>query len=321
MKLADPPQAGEAVASSQGHRQAIRGMPVMIRDRAGEAGEEDGLDYNVTDEDRATLRRVPAPMPWAALLVALCELAERFSYYGTTQVFQNMIQNQLPAGSTTGDNPIPDVVPGGFGKGQQAATGITTFNTFWVYVNPLIGGYIADTYLGRFKTICLAVAITIVGHVLFIICALPPVIKDLNGAFACFIIGVIINGVGAGFFKSSVSVLIAEQIKAKRQYIRVNEKTGERLIVDPTATAARLYDFFYLAINIGAIGGQVAMPFAEKYYGYWLAYLLPTIVFCFCVPVLYFARNRYVKTPPSGSVLSNAMRLLALASKGREFIG
>lgn len=48
---------------------------------------DEEYDYNVSDDDRANLRRVPAPMPWTAFLVAICELAERFSYYGTTQVF------------------------------------------------------------------------------------------------------------------------------------------------------------------------------------------------------------------------------------------
>jgi POT family proton-dependent oligopeptide transporter len=151
----------------------------------------------------------------------------------------------------------------------------------------------------------------------FIVSALPPVLRKGDAAFAPFVLGVIINGVGTGFFKSTVSPLIAEQIKADRQYIVTLPKNGERVIVDPTVTAARLFDFFYLMINVGAIGGQVAMPFAEKYVGYWLAYLLPTIVFLICVPILYFARNKYVKTPPSGSVLSNAVKLLRLASKGR----
>ena len=48
---------------------------------------DDEFDYNVSDDDRINLRRVPAPMPWTAFLVAVCELAERFSYYGTTQAF------------------------------------------------------------------------------------------------------------------------------------------------------------------------------------------------------------------------------------------
>lgn len=222
----------------------------------------------------------------------------------------------MPVGSTTGNNPDPNGTAGALGKGQQTATGLTTFNSFWVYTTPLIGGYIADTKLGRFNTVCLGVAIALIGHVLFIISAIPSVLKHADAALAPFALGVIINGIGTGFFKSTVSPLIAEQVKAKRQYIEVT-KNGERVIVDPTVTAARLFDFFYLMINIGAIGGQVAMPFAEKYVGYWLAYLLPTLVFLICIPVLFFARNRYVKTPPSGSVLSNALKLLFLASKGR----
>lgn len=83
----------------------------------------DEFDYNVSDEDRANLRRVPAPMPVTAFLVAVCELAERFSYYGTTQVFQNFIQQPLPPGQPTGSNPDPNGVAGALGRGQQTATG------------------------------------------------------------------------------------------------------------------------------------------------------------------------------------------------------
>lgn len=308
----------KAMADSDEKARSLKsGEKQDVTEQLMRESEEDGFDYLVSEEDRAKLRRVPAAMPWTAYMIAICELAERFSYYGTTQVFQNMIDNPLPPGSTTGSNSAPNGVPGIYGRGQQTATGLTTFNTFWVYINPLIGGWLADTYLGRFNTICLGVAITLVGHLLFIIATIPSVISDKNGSFACFILGVIINGVGTGFFKSTVSVLIAEQIKAKRQYVKTIEKTGERVLVDPTVTAARLYDFFYLAINVGAIGGQVAMPFAEKYVGYWLAMLLPTCIFLICVPVLFFARNRYVKVPPAGSVLSNALRLAWLAVKPR----
>jgi POT family proton-dependent oligopeptide transporter len=49
--------------------------------------DDDEFDYNVTEEDRINLRRVPAPIPWTCFLIAICELSERFSYYGTTQVF------------------------------------------------------------------------------------------------------------------------------------------------------------------------------------------------------------------------------------------
>ena len=46
-----------------------------------------------TEEERATLRIVSDKIPWAAFLVALIELCERFTYYGLSGPFQNYIQN------------------------------------------------------------------------------------------------------------------------------------------------------------------------------------------------------------------------------------
>ncbi|KAL9934046.1 hypothetical protein V8E36_007128 [Tilletia maclaganii] len=59
------------------------------------------------------------------------------------------------------------------------------------------------------------------------------------------------------------------------------------------------------------------MPFAEKHVGYWLACLLPTVVFALCPFVLCFDRNLYHSIPPQGSVLGASLRLLWFASKGR----
>ncbi|PWN88857.1 putative PTR2-Di-and tripeptide permease [Acaromyces ingoldii] len=271
----------------------------------------------VTDEDRRTLRRVPAAIPWASFLIAVCELSERFSYYGTVQVFQNFIENPLPIGSTTGADPSSEGTPGALGRGQTAATGLTTFNQFWVYCMPLLGGYLADAYLGRFRTIKLAVYIAIVGHIILVICAIPPVIKNPNGSMAAFAVAIIVMGLGTGMFKSTVSPLMAEQVGSQKQRIATTNK-GERVIVDPTITSARLFNFFYLMINIGAIGGQVSMTFAEKYEGFYLAFTLPTVVFLICIPILHFGRHLYKKTPPSGSVLGTSMRVWRYALTHRS---
>ncbi|KAG6826479.1 hypothetical protein H0H93_016482 [Arthromyces matolae] len=44
--------------------------------------EEAYLNRLPTEEERATLRLVSAPVPWVAYAIALVELAERASYYG-----------------------------------------------------------------------------------------------------------------------------------------------------------------------------------------------------------------------------------------------
>jgi POT family proton-dependent oligopeptide transporter len=43
-------------------------------------------------------------------------------------------------------------------------------------------------------------------------------------------------------------------------------------------------------------------PLVFQYVGFWLSYLLPTIVFLICPLVLIFGKKLYIMTPPSGSV-------------------
>lgn len=180
----------------------------------------------------------------------------------------------------------------------------------------LLGGYLADTYWGRFKTINYAIVVATVGHVLLIVAALPPVIENNQGALAAFIIGLILFGVGVGWFKCNISPLIAEQYEVEhpRQVVRVLP-TGERVIVDPTMTISRIYMRYYLMINVGALVGQISMVYAEKYVGFWLSFLLPTIMFLFCPLVMFLCRKRYVRRPPTYSVLSRAFHLVSLAMR------
>ncbi|KAK4646398.1 hypothetical protein QC761_210110 [Podospora bellae-mahoneyi] len=270
-----------------------------------------------TDEELHTLRRIPDKIPWSIYTIAFVELCERFSYYGTTAVFTNFIQQKLPDNSTTGASyDIENGQAGALGLGQRTSFSLTTFNAFWQYTMPLFGAYVADSWLGRYRTIGAALGIDIVGHILLIISGLPPVIKNPNGALAAFTLGIITMGVGTGGFKPNVNPLIVEQLDLERMVIRTLP-TGERVIVDPAATASRVYHYFYLFINLGALAGQLSMVYCEHYVGFWLSYTLPTIMLCFCPLVMLWGRRRYKRVPPAGSVLGRAFKIFALANKGR----
>ena len=54
-----------------------------------------------------------------------------------------------------------------------------------------------------------------------------------------------------------------------------------------------------------------------KFVGFYLAYTLPTVVFLLCPIVLFIGRNRYIRSPPTGSVLGSALRLFAFAARGK----
>ncbi|CZR65601.1 probable MFS peptide transporter, putaitve [Phialocephala subalpina] len=265
-----------------------------------------------TEEELATLRRVSGKILWTAYSVAFVELCERFSYYGTIAVFVNFIQQPLPPGSSTGAG--KEGQSGALDMGQRAAFGLTTFNAFWAYVMPLLGAYMADQYWGRFKTIQVSIGIALVGHVILIISALPPVITNPNGAIAAFAIGIVIMGIGVGGFKSNISPLIAEQSSGTETVMRIKTTPkGERVIMDPAVTTSRVYLYFYLMINIGALTGSIGMVYAEKYVGFWLSYTLPTLMLCLCPFVILGCRKRFVLQPPTGSTLSKAMKLWKLA--------
>ncbi|KAK4699189.1 proton-dependent oligopeptide transporter, POT family, partial [Phenoliferia sp. Uapishka_3] len=272
-------------------------------------------DIYPTDEQKATLRRIPDKFPLKAYAVAFVELAERFSYYGTTIVFTNFIQQPLPPNSASGAGG-KDGQSGALGLGQQASTGIITFLGFWVYLCPLVGGWLADAKWGRYKTIQRGIYCSLFAHVLIIIAGIPQVIARDGASVALLIVGIIILGLGTGCFKPNVSPLVAEQYRRKLLCVRTL-KSGEMIIIDPALTASRIYMYFYLMINIGAIIGQVAMVYAEKYVGFWLAFTLPSIVFMICPVVMFLGRKHYVLTPPQGSTLGKALSTIKMCLRGR----
>ncbi|KAF3003585.1 hypothetical protein E8E13_006758 [Curvularia kusanoi] len=282
--------------------------------------EADLIGETPTEEELKTLRRVSGKIPWQIFTIAFVELCERFGYYGCQVLYTNFVQQDLPVidnvVQTTGKDPRPNGQPGGLGMGQRASFGIGTFNSFWAYTTPIIGAIIADEYLGRFNTIFIAIAFSIIGHILLIISAIPSVLTG-NAAIAPFMLGVIVLGFGTGAFKANISPLIAEQYKQTKPRVIIDEKTGERVISDPNITISRIFLYFYMFINMGSLTGQISMVYVEKYVGFWCAWLLPTIMFCLCPLVLWTCRNKYYKSPPTGSVLIRAFKLLGLATKGK----
>ncbi|KAF2268731.1 PTR2-domain-containing protein [Lojkania enalia] len=273
-----------------------------------------------TAEEMQTLRRVYGKIDWMIYIIGIVEMCERFAYYGTTAVFVNFVQQDLP---TEGPHPSAgaagtDGQAGALGLGQRTSTSLVLFNQFWSYIMPMIGGWLADEYWGRFKTIYVAIVVASIGHILIIIAAIPSVIQNPDGALASFVLGLVLFGSGVGFFKCNISPLIAEQYEAShpKPFIRV-EPNGERVIVDPGLTISRVYLRYYQLINVGALVGQISMVYAEKYVGFWLSFTLPTILFLFCPLLMIVCSKYYVRRPPTGSVLSKATKLYGLAMRGR----
>tara|TARA_R110002003_G_scaffold225_2_gene16535 strand:+ start:1758 stop:2477 length:720 start_codon:yes stop_codon:yes gene_type:complete len=197
-----------------------------------------------------------------------------------TRAVVNFIQKDLPPGSKTGAGFLKKPGSGALGMGQRASTGLTmcmslsfhhfsrltqrAVNQFWSYITPLGGAWLADEYFGRYLTIQYANIVAVIGHILLIFSAIPQVITKPNTAIGIFSLGLVIMGIGTGGFKSNISPLIAEQYKDQRAYVRV-KKNGNKEIVDPATTTARIYIYFYLLINMGSLTGSLAMVYSEHF--------------------------------------------------------
>lgn len=106
--------------------------------------------------------------------------------------------------------------------------------------------------------------------------AIPSVI-GAGHAIAPFIISVLVLALATGLIKPCIAPIIGDQSPVKVQSI-MTLKTGEKVIVDPGTTIQSMLMIYYWAVNVGAFM-QVATSYAEKRIGFWLAYLVPGIVY------------------------------------------
>ncbi|KAG2184376.1 hypothetical protein INT43_000285 [Umbelopsis isabellina] len=267
--------------------------------------EDEAFGPEPNEEEWGTLREVADTIPVSAFLVILIEFCERFTYYGLSGPFQNYIQNPAPPS-------YPADQPGALGRGQQTATALNTFFQFWGYVTPILGGIVADQYLGKYRTILLFGTIYIVGLLIMTLTSIPSAIES-GASFPGFVVGLVIIGFGMGGIKSNVSPLVAEQYRSKVPFIRTLE-SGERVIVTPRATYQKIFNMFYWGINVGGLS-SIATTELEKNVGFWSAYLLPTAMFIPALIVVVLGRKRYVEAPARGSIFVEVYRLIRMSWK------
>ncbi|KAI9032825.1 POT family-domain-containing protein [Phycomyces nitens] len=263
--------------------------------------------YDPNDEhnpkDGVGLRRVAEGVPLAAWFILLNEFCERFAYYGGSIPFQNYVQN--PPG-------VPNS-PGMLDRGQSTATALQNFFTFFCYFTPVLGALVADQYLGRYRTILLFSCVYMLGWLILTATSTPAAIAHGSG-FPGYIVSLIVIGFGTGGIKGIVSTLCADQYKTTENYVK-ETKSGELVLVDYDLSIQHLYNWFYWAINVGALLGGVICPILELNIGFWAAYLLPTCIFALAIFVFICGGRFYYKPPATSSVISSTYKIFRFAFK------
>lgn len=211
--------------------------------------------------------------PKGLFLLFLTEMWERFSYYGMRGLLILFLTKSLMEGGL------------GFDKGQAGQ--IYGIYTSLVYLTPLIGGWLADNYLGQRLSITIGGITMALGQLALFYCGSSSSIPLLYLGLGLLI-------VGNGFFKPNISTVVGKlypQGDSRRDsaftifYMGINlgaflaplicgyfaEDLFATKQVNPDGTTTVLhyaYQYGFMAAGVGMILGQLLFNlFAKKYLG------------------------------------------------------
>jgi POT family proton-dependent oligopeptide transporter len=218
------------------------------------------------------------------------EAAERFSFYGMKAILTTFLVSQF-------FNPTAN--PALQQTAEAQANEQTHFFLSMAYLMPLLGGYLADRYWGKYQTILYVSLIYCLGHACLAL---------FDDNLAGFTLGLLLIAMGAGGIKPCVSANVGDQF----------DESNKHLI-------PKAFSIFYWSINFGAFFSQMIIPaiYGGKVENASLAFGIPGILMGIATIIFFAGRNKYRHLPPSGANPENflAISAYALRNQGTTYKG
>ncbi|NBW74425.1 MAG: MFS transporter [Sphingomonadaceae bacterium] len=126
--------------------------------------------------------------------------------------------------------------------------------TSLVYITPVLGGYLADRYLGQRKAVLFGGLLLAIGHSLMAVEGMHGItdaaVKQADPAINVFWAALAFIIVGSGFLKANISVMVGQLYK----------------LTDVRRDGA--YTVFYMGINVGAAIGTILVGYLGETIGW-----------------------------------------------------
>ncbi len=200
-------------------------------------------------------KREFAGHPKGLYVLFFAEMWERFSYYGMRALLifyltQHWLFN------------------------DEAASIVYGAYTALVYIAPVLGGYLADRYLGQRKAVLFGAVLLTCGHFLMAFEG-DGTLGQANPMISVFWAALAFIIVGSGFLKANISVIVGQL------YPRTDVRRDGA------------YTIFYMGINVGAAVGTIIAGYLGQTYGWAYGFgaagfgmLLGLVVFVIFKPLL-----------------------------------
>ncbi|XP_054814211.1 protein NRT1/ PTR FAMILY 5.4-like [Prosopis cineraria] len=210
----------------------------------------------------------------AAIFIIWVEFAERFAYSGLSGNLIMYLTNALHETNTTA------------AKNVNTWTGVSS-------LFPLLGGFIADSYLGRFYTIVAASLIYLVGIILLMLSV--SVLKNAT----LFFVALYILSVGDGGYLPCVQTFAANQFDDDSP----EEKNAK----------SSFFNWWYLSTVAGSLLATFLVIYIQDNVGWAMGLGLPAIVLVFALATFLLGIKRYRKEGPTGSPFTRIAQVFVAA--------
>jgi len=205
-------------------------------------------------------------------LIIITELCERYSYYGLRSVLIMYLTKKLNYSDST-------------------AQAIYAYIMSIAYTMPLIGGALADSVLGKFRTILMCSIVYIAGA------ATLAFWQERPGAF----LGLIMICMGTGGIKPNISSF-----------------GGDQLDPNNSTLSNTFFNMFYFSINVGSVMSTLVTPEIREHYSFRTAFAIPAVMLCVATLVFFLGRNYYHHAQPQGSPLIRVYKIIRAALRNKN---
>ena len=204
-------------------------------------------------------------MPGGIPYIITNEAAERFSFYGMKAALAIFLANYLG-------------VLGGENLNESQATSYVSYFNGAVYLTPLFGALIADTFFGKYRTIITLSIVYCLGHLCLAFMGVGGIVQ------AWLLAGLGLIAIGAGGIKPCVSAHVGDQFGKANQHL-----------------LPRIFDIFYFSINAGAVISNLSIPWILKWYGPHWAFGIPGVLMALATLCFWMGRRKFIHIPAQGT--------------------
>mmetsp|Transcript_42146 Transcript_42146/g.126167 ORF Transcript_42146/g.126167 Transcript_42146/m.126167 type:complete len:627 (+) Transcript_42146:727-2607(+) len=179
------------------------------------------------------------------------------------------------------------------------------------YTTPLIGAIIADSLLGRFRTILAFSTIYLLGIFLLTLSSWPPA-GGVPGpgedptwwSYTILFSALGVIALGTGGIKPNVSAFGADQFNLARTQDRREKES--------------FFNAFYASINLGSLIACTAVVYVQDQVSWTLGFAIPGFAMLLAICIFLAGRSVYVHVPPTESPVLRVIRVIGAALKNRR---